>query len=83
MVIDMECNIDMNMQHGHGHAEWIWLCSMDLDSAHAWMHECRNADEKLSPASLVYIAWSGISIPWSFQYRWSRINPLVPSSGAN
>jgi hypothetical protein len=52
--IDMECSIDMNMQHGHGHAVWIWLGSMDLDSAHAWMHRCRNADEKLSPALLVF-----------------------------
>jgi hypothetical protein len=50
----MECSIDMNMQHGHGHAVWIWLCSMDLDNAHAWMHGCRNADEKLSKASLVF-----------------------------
>jgi hypothetical protein len=31
----------MNMQHGHGHG-------------HAWMHGCRNADKKLSPASLVF-----------------------------
>jgi hypothetical protein len=48
------CSLDMDMQygheHGHGHAARIWLCSMDLDSAHAWMHGCRNADEKLSPA---------------------------------
>ncbi len=42
------------MQYGYGHAVWIWLCSMDLDSAHAWMHGCQNADEKLSPASLVF-----------------------------
>jgi hypothetical protein len=67
--IDIECSIDMNMQHGHG-IQYGWICSMvmdmqngfghaawTLDSGHAWMHGCRNADKKLrkfttlSPAS--------------------------------
>ncbi len=56
MDIDIDMKIDMDMQYGHGHAARIWVCSMDLDRAHAWMHGCRNADEKLSPASLVYVA---------------------------
>jgi hypothetical protein len=50
--IDMERSMDMDTQHGHGHAARI--CGMDLDSGHAWMHECRNADKKLNPASLVF-----------------------------
>jgi hypothetical protein len=52
------------MQRGHGHTTRIWSCSMDLLMQHglgnaAWiwtvdMHGCRNADKKLSPASLVF-----------------------------
>jgi hypothetical protein len=58
--INVECSIDMNMQHGHGmqyrhgHGHAARICGMDLDSGHAWMHGCRNADKKLSPASLVF-----------------------------
>jgi hypothetical protein len=37
--------MDKDTQHG--------FCGMDLDSEHAWMHGCRNAEKKLSPASLV------------------------------
>ncbi len=64
------------MQHGPGQC----TC-MD-----ARMVECRNADEKLSLSSGLYCLvrhrHSGIGIPasWSVFYRWSRINPLVPSS---
>jgi hypothetical protein len=42
----------MDLDSGHGHAARI--CDMDLDSGHAWMHGCRNADKKFSPASLVF-----------------------------
>jgi hypothetical protein len=38
--------------HGHGQAAWSWTCIigmvMDKD------HECQNADEMFSPASLVF-----------------------------
>ncbi len=54
----------MDMQHWHGHvhrhAAQIWSCSMHLDNGHAaciWtmdMHGSRNANKKLSLASLVF-----------------------------
>ncbi len=44
----------MDTQHGHGHAARI--CGMDLDSGHAWMHGCRNAYKKFSPALLVSVS---------------------------
>jgi hypothetical protein len=56
-------HMDMDMQHGHGHTAWTWTRSTDLVMRHgpgqwtctdAWMPECRNADKKLSPASLVF-----------------------------
>ncbi len=40
--IDMECSIDMNMQHGHGmqyghgHGAWTWTCSMDMDTQYGF-----------------------------------------------
>jgi hypothetical protein len=49
------------------------------------MPECRNTEEKVSPASLVLPLGppdqSGIGIPvsTSVRYRWSRIIPVVPS----
>jgi hypothetical protein len=38
--------MDLVMQHGLVNAAWIW--TMD-------MHGCRNANKKLSPASLVFL----------------------------
>ncbi len=52
------CSIDMDMQHGH--AVWTWTRDTDTDLVmQKWiwtlgMHGCRNADKKLSPASLVF-----------------------------
>jgi hypothetical protein len=57
------------MQYGHGHAARIWLCSMDLDSAHAWMHGCRNADEKLSLALLVFRQFILLSPALAFRHH--------------
>jgi hypothetical protein len=37
--------MDTDTQHGFGHAAWTWTVHM---------HGCRNDDEKLSPASLVF-----------------------------
>jgi hypothetical protein len=48
----------------------------------AGMPECRQkAQFGIVSFLLVYKALSGIGIPasWSVRYRWSRINPLVPS----
>jgi hypothetical protein len=43
--------MDMDMQHGHEHSAWFghaaWIWKMD-------MHGCRNADKKLSLASLIF-----------------------------
>jgi hypothetical protein len=49
-------NTDLVMQHGLVNA--AWTCNAGLVNA-AWiwtvdMHGCRNADKKLSPASLVF-----------------------------
>jgi hypothetical protein len=68
--IYMYMGIDVDMQHWHGHATWTWICSIDMDMQHghwhaarighaAWiwtmdMHGCRNADQKVSLASLVF-----------------------------
>jgi hypothetical protein len=67
--------MDMDMQHGHGHAAWtwtqaqIWSCGMDLDSGHAWMHGCQNADKKLSPASLVFHSFTTLSPALAFRHH--------------
>jgi hypothetical protein len=56
----------MDMQYGHAHAAWTWTCNSDLVMQHglvnaAWiwtvdMHGFRNADKKLSPASLIFVS---------------------------
>jgi hypothetical protein len=45
--------MDMDMQFGFGYAAWTWTVHMH-GCMDAWMQECRNADEKLSPASFVF-----------------------------
>jgi hypothetical protein len=42
--------MDMDMQYRFGYAAWTWTVHMQ----DARTPECRNADEKLSPASLVF-----------------------------
>jgi hypothetical protein len=43
-------DMDMDTQHGFGYAAWTWTVHMhECTDA-----ECRNADEKLSPASIVF-----------------------------
>jgi hypothetical protein len=46
----------MDMQNGHGHAAWIGSCGIDLDSGHAWMLECRDAQSGVVSFPLVYKA---------------------------
>jgi hypothetical protein len=46
-------DMDMDTQHGFGYAAWTWTVHMH-GCTDAGMPECRNADEKLSPASLVF-----------------------------
>ncbi len=70
--------MDMDTQHRFGHAAWTWTVDM---------HGCRNVDKKTQSGIvsflLVYNAQSSIGIPasWLARYRWSQINPLVPSYG--
>ncbi len=42
------CSMDMDMHHGHGDGDG------DGDGQAPWMPECRNAEKKFSPASLVF-----------------------------
>jgi hypothetical protein len=46
--------MDLDKQHGLDQGAWTCSCSMDLDNELTWMPECRNADKKISPASLVF-----------------------------
>ncbi len=46
------------MLHGFGHAAWIWTKDM---------HRCRNADKKVSPASLLFCQFTTLS-PASFRH---------------
>jgi hypothetical protein len=66
----------MDMKHGHGHAPWTWTCTMDMDMHHGhgdgqapWMPECRNADKKFSPASLVFRYFVTLSPASVFRHR--------------
>jgi hypothetical protein len=58
--------MDMEMQHGHypqhgfGNAAWIW--TMD-------MHGCRNADQKVCPAPLVFRKFTTLSQALAFRRR--------------
>jgi hypothetical protein len=45
-------NMDRNMDVQHGQGAWTWTCTMDMEMDKH--HECRNADKKFSPASLVF-----------------------------
>ncbi len=69
----------MDMQYGHGHAVWTWTRNTDLVMQHglvntAWiwtmgMHGCRNADKKLSPASLVFRWFTTLSPASAFRHH--------------
>jgi hypothetical protein len=67
----------MDTQPGFGHVAWTWTVDM---------HGCLNANKKLSPASIVFLWFTTLNPALAFRhqsvrYRWSRINPLVPSYG--
>jgi hypothetical protein len=46
--------MDTDKQNGHGHEHGIDIHHEHGDGQAPWMRECRNADEKFSPASLVF-----------------------------
>jgi hypothetical protein len=61
MNMDRNMDVQHGHEHGHGHAPGTWTCTRDMDmhQGHGdgqapWMPECRNADKKFSPASLVF-----------------------------
>jgi hypothetical protein len=44
--------MDRNMDVHDGHEAWTWTYTTDMEMDK--YHECRNADKKFSPASLVF-----------------------------
>jgi hypothetical protein len=75
MAIEWTCSIDMDMQHGHGHAVWTWTMDMQQGHWHAariWtmdIYRYRNADNKLSMASLVFRYFTTLSSASACRHR--------------
>jgi hypothetical protein len=78
--MDMDMQYE-HMQHGFGHAAWAWTVDMH-GCMDAGMPIKSSVQHRLCSVGLQRLV-SGIGIPasWSVRYRWSRINPLVPSYG--
>jgi hypothetical protein len=57
-------SMHIDTQHGHGHEAWTCTTDIEMDKHHG----CRNADEKFSPASLVFRQFSTL-IPASWSVR--------------
>jgi hypothetical protein len=59
--------MDRNMDVQHGHEAWTWTYTIDMEMDK--YHECRNADKKFSPASLVFRSFITLSPASAFRHR--------------